>query len=101
MVKIICNIDTFRITKHLGSGQFGTVNEGVWTTGQEQRAVAMKLVTPSAAETEKVKLLREGATMGQFDHVNVVKLHGLVTVGEPVSHNEWYNEKLIFMFFLG
>ena len=46
--------------------------------------MAMKLVSPTAAETEKVKLLREGATMGQFDHRNVVKLHGLVTVGEPV-----------------
>ena len=72
------------IIKHLGSGQFGTVNEGVWTVGQDEISVAVKLVSPTSSETEKVKLLREGAIMGQFDHFNVVKLHGLVTVGEPV-----------------
>ena len=45
----------------------------------------MKIVGPKALETEKVKLLQEGAIMGQFQHSNVVRLHGVVTVGEPVS----------------
>ena len=47
--------------------------------------MALKLVSSTASEAEKVKLLQEGAIMGQFQHKNVVGLHGVVTVGEPVS----------------
>ena len=47
--------------------------------------VAVKMLRPDAPEDEKVKLLQEAAIMGQFLHPNVVKLHGVVTVGEPVS----------------
>ena len=36
-------------------------------------------------EEEKVRFLQEAAIMGQFSHPNVVKLYGVVTVGEPVS----------------
>ena len=47
--------------------------------------VAVKMLRPDAPEDERVKLLQEAAIMGQFLHPNVVKLHGVVTVGEPVS----------------
>ena len=36
-------------------------------------------------ESEKVKL-QEAAINGQFKHPNVVKLFGVVTVGESVSY---------------
>ena len=39
----------------------------------------------SKIEEEKIKFLQEAAIMGQFRHPNVVKLMGVVTVGEPVS----------------
>ena len=39
----------------------------------------------SKIEEEKVKFLQEAAIMGQFRHPNIVKLMGVVTVGEPVS----------------
>lgn len=45
--------------------------------------VAIKTVKNST-ELERVKLLQEAAIMGQFAHNNVVRLHGVVTVGEPV-----------------
>ena len=45
--------------------------------------VAIKTVK-SSAEQERVKLLQEAAIMGQFAHSNVVRLHGVVTVGDPV-----------------
>ena len=47
--------------------------------------MAVKMVTTNSPEEEKVKLLQEAAIMGQFSHPNVVQLHGVVTVGEPVS----------------
>ncbi len=48
--------------------------------------VAVKTLQPGTSEEDKVKFLQEAAIMGQFLHPNVVKLHGVVTVGEPVSH---------------
>jgi hypothetical protein len=47
--------------------------------------VAVKQLQPGASEKEKVKFLQEAATNGQFRHPNVVKLMGVVTIGEPVS----------------
>ena len=47
--------------------------------------MAIKTLKAEASEEEKVKFLQEAAIMGQFHHPNIVKLHGVVTVGEPVS----------------
>ena len=47
--------------------------------------VAVKVVKMEAEEVQRVKLLQEAAIMGQFAHPNVVRLHGVVTVGDPVS----------------
>ena len=44
------------------------------------------MLQPQALEEEKVKFLQEAAIMGQFLHPNIVKLHGVVTVDQPVSH---------------
>ena len=48
--------------------------------------VAIKMLKPETGENEKVKFLQEAAINGQFRHPNVVKLLGVVTVGEPVSY---------------
>ena len=76
---------SFRIIEHLGAGQFGTVNKGLWQSPDGNIEVAVKTLQPSASEMDKVKFLQEAAIMGQFLHPNVVKLHGVVTVGQPVS----------------
>ena len=47
--------------------------------------VAVKVVKTEAEEMQRVKLLQEAAIMGQFSHPNVVRLNGVVTVGDPVS----------------
>ncbi len=47
--------------------------------------VAVKRLKPKATEKDKVKFLQEAAIMGQFLHPNVIKLQGVVTIGEPVS----------------
>ena len=74
----------FRILEHLGSGQFGKVSKGVWNVSGEAVTIAIKQLFPDASTTERVKLLQEAAIMGQFMNPNVVKLHGLVTLGDPV-----------------
>ena len=74
-----------RITSHLGSGQFGVVSKGIWQSPMGALDVAVKQLQPGASEEEKVKFLQEAAINGQFRHPNVVKLMGVVTVGEPVS----------------
>ena len=74
-----------RITQHLGSGEFGTVCKGVWHTDQADLDVAVKMLNCKASEVDTVRFLQEAAIMGQFRHPNVVRLHGVVTVGEPVG----------------
>ena len=47
--------------------------------------VAVKSLKEMASESDKIWFLQEAAIMGQFWHPNVISLHGVVTVGEPVS----------------
>ena len=83
---IIIIIFFCRFLEQLGSGQFGQVCKGVWSIAGATKELAIKTLKPGAPEGEKVKLLQEAAIMGQFSHANVVKLYGVVTVGEPVSY---------------
>ncbi len=94
----------YRITEFLGSGAFGTVSQGVWQSPGGAMEVAIK-TNQSKDEEDKVKFLQEAAIMGQFRHPNVVKLYGVVTVGEPVSYlftlnfahlNHYLFEKLMY-----
>ncbi len=76
----------YRISEFLGSGAFGTVNKGVWQSPGGAMEVAIK-TNQSKDEGDRIKFLQEAAIMGQFRHPNVVKLYGVVTVGEPVSQH--------------
>ena len=76
---------SFRVTEHLGSGQFGTVKMGIWQSPAGAVEVAVKTLQSSASQEDRVKFLQEAAINGQFRHPNVVKLLGVITVGEPVS----------------
>ncbi len=73
------------MTVHLGSGQFGTVDRGLWQSPVGVREVAIKTLKTTSTEEDKIKFLQEAAISGQFQHRNVVKLYGVVTMGEPVS----------------
>ena len=74
-----------RVTQHLGSGQFATVNKAIWKTSGGDVEVAVKMLKTGASEQERIKFLQEAAINGQFHHLNIVRLLGVVTVGEPVS----------------
>lgn len=82
MMMYIC-----RITGFLGSGQFGKVQKGQWTSGKLTKDVAIKSLKEDSDEGSKIKFLQEVAIMGQFSHPNVVKLHGLVSSEKPVRSN--------------
>lgn len=71
-----------RLEEALGSGHFGSVQKGICQTKDGPIPVAVKVLKRG---NDKVKFLQEAAIMGQFSHPNIVKLHGVVTVVEPVS----------------
>ena len=66
---------------HLGSGQFGNVEKGMW----QRKEVALKTLKTDSTREDKVKFLQEAAIMAQFKHPNIVTLHGVVSDKEPVS----------------
>ena len=74
-----------RIIDHLGAGQFGEVDKGVWISPNGPVDVAIKTLKEKAPEMDMINFLQEAAIMGQFHHPNIVMLHGVVTLGEPVS----------------
>ncbi len=64
------------------------------TGDKTSQLVAVKTLNEGMDEGDKVKFLQEAAIMGQFLHPNVVKLYGVVTVGEPVSI-------IIYVYYIG
>lgn len=74
-----------RMTDHLGSGQFGIVSKGEWNSPTGLVAVAIKIMKDSSSEEDKVKFLQEAAITGQFHHPSIVKLLGVITIGEQVK----------------
>ncbi len=79
------SICLYRILNQLGSGQFGEVCKAVWSISGTTKELAIKTLRAELPEEEKVRFLQEAAIMGQFSHPNVVKLYGVVTMGDPVS----------------
>ena len=61
---------------HLGSGEFGVVAHALL---HENTEVAVKTLNDKSNEKDRLRFLKEAAIMCQFDHQNVIKLHGIVT----------------------
>ena len=75
----------YRMLQKLGSGEFGVVHLGTWTDGSaDPIQVAVKTLNSKCSEPDRVKFLREAAIMGQFQHINIVQLHGVVTEEEKM-----------------
>ena len=66
----------------------------------ESMEVAVKALAIRATETNRVKFLQEAAIMGQFYHPNIVRLHGVVTVGDPVMLERSLQESSLLLFML-
>ena len=59
--------------------------KATWSIGKQKLELAVKTLKAGSSEEDKVKFLQEAAIMGQFSHINVIKMYGVVTMGEPVS----------------
>ena len=75
----------------LGAGNFGSVCKGEWNLTGGKTAVALKMLKPNSNEHDKLKFLQEAAIMGQFNHDNVVRLYGVVTLSDPVCETDVFN----------
>ena len=80
----------------LGSGHFGVVMRGTWESPNGCVPVAIKTMNSSASEEDQLKFLQEAAIMGQFHHPNIVEIHGVVTMEQPVRLD--YNNNYINFF---
>ena len=77
----------------LGEGEFSDVYRGEWQSTMGCVEVAVKVSKDCLESDERLKLLQEAAVMGQFLHPRVVRLFGVVTLGEPVSWPMVYGYK--------
>ena len=68
-----------RTLEELGSGEFGVVTRGQLSSATGDIEVAVKTLNTNSSNKNKLRFLQEAAIMCQFDHQNVIKLHGVVT----------------------
>ena len=67
----------------LGEGNFGLVMSGHWNTSGESIPVAIKNLKIED-DTSNIQFLQEAAILGQFQHGNVLRLLGVVTISKPL-----------------
>ena len=77
-----------RLGDEIGSGNFGVVYHGLWNHSGKEDLVAIKTSHIEASEEEKLKLLREAATVQLFLHINIIKFYGVITSRERVRINK-------------
>ena len=73
-----------RFLEQIGSGHSAKICKALWECESEAVMVAIKSLKESSLEGDQVRFLQEAAIMGQFWHPNVIFLHGVVTIGNPV-----------------
>ncbi|CAG4962033.1 unnamed protein product [Parnassius apollo] len=76
--KHIISIEDITINKELGMGQFGVVQQGTWTTGNQRLQVAIKCLGHERMTSNSTEFLKEAAVMHSIEHPNIVRLYGVV-----------------------
>lgn len=80
-------IDALHITIEaiIGGGEFGDVCRGkLKIPGRPDMTVAIKTLKPGSSDKARMDFLTEASIMGQFEHLNVIFLQGVVTKSNPV-----------------
>ncbi|XP_052873844.1 activated Cdc42 kinase-like [Anopheles cruzii] len=70
--------DAICVNKQLGTGEFGIVQQGVWTNGSERIQVAIKCLCRERMQSNPMEFLKEAAIMHSIEHENIVRLYGVV-----------------------
>ncbi|CAD7077648.1 unnamed protein product [Hermetia illucens] len=76
--KHIIPAESICINKQLGTGEFGIVQQGVWTNGTERIQVAIKCLSRERMQSNPMEFLKEAGIMHSIDHENIVRLYGVV-----------------------
>lgn len=76
--------DQLTIAKMIGEGQFGSVNEGVWTRPDNTKIpVAIKTCKQEATPEVQREFLAEATLMSRLDHPHIVRILG-VSLSSPM-----------------
>ncbi|XP_052072145.1 activated Cdc42 kinase-like isoform X19 [Mytilus californianus] len=77
--KQIIPANSIQINKTLGEGEFGVVQQGLWTTETGEKVqVAIKCLTKEKMHTGTTEFLKEANIMQNVDHENIVRMYGVV-----------------------
>lgn len=77
--KQLIPIDSITINKMLGEGEFGVVQQGVWTTETGDKVqVAIKCLSKERMQNGTQEFLKEAGIMQAVDHDNIVRMYGVV-----------------------
>ncbi|XP_063410583.1 activated Cdc42 kinase-like isoform X18 [Mytilus trossulus] len=77
--KQIIPANSIQINKTLGEGEFGIVQQGLWTTETGEKVqVAIKCLTKEKMHTGTTEFLKEANIMQNVDHENIVRMYGVV-----------------------
>ncbi|XP_050716113.1 activated Cdc42 kinase-like isoform X2 [Eriocheir sinensis] len=77
--KHIIPADAIVINKELGVGEFGVVQQGVWTNEEGERIqVAIKCLSKDRMQTQPMEFLKEASIMHNINSEHIVRLYGVV-----------------------
>ncbi|KAK2705842.1 hypothetical protein QYM36_016000 [Artemia franciscana] len=77
--KHIIPAEAIVVNKELGVGEFGVVQQGVWTNEDGERIqVAIKCLSNDRLQTNPMEFLKEAAIMHTIDQEHIVRLYGVV-----------------------
>ena len=77
--KYVISSDSITINKELGAGEFGVVQQGVWTNEEGERVqVAIKCLSKQRMQNNSMEFLKEAAMMHSIQNEHIVRLFGVV-----------------------